>query len=156
MSLTYETGDATQPTGPAPQIIAHICNDVGGWGAGFVLAISQRWSDPEDQYQRWYDDRSMNDFGLGAVQFVPVTTEITVANMIGQRDITSSADGPPIRYKAVEAALGVVATRARELGASVHMPRIGSGLAGGDWTIIERIVEQALAGVDVTVYDLPS
>jgi hypothetical protein len=31
--------------------IAHVCNDRGGWGKGFVMAISQRWPQPEMEYR---------------------------------------------------------------------------------------------------------
>jgi hypothetical protein len=43
------------------------------------------------------------------------------------------------------------------LQASVHMPRIGCGLAGGDWNVGGKIVGEELAnvGVPVTVYDFP-
>ncbi|PSL41287.1 hypothetical protein CLV51_1211 [Chitinophaga niastensis] len=47
MSIIYFKGDATKPLGSANKIIAHICNDIGGWGKGFVTAISKRWSEPE-------------------------------------------------------------------------------------------------------------
>ncbi|MGH7866045.1 MAG: Appr-1-p processing protein, partial [Candidatus Dormibacteraceae bacterium] len=47
MPLKVTTGDAMSPNVPGPKIIAHICNDVGGWGKGFVLAVSQRWPEPE-------------------------------------------------------------------------------------------------------------
>ena len=42
--------------------------------------------------------------------------------------------------------------------ASVHMPRIGTGQAGGSWSIIEDLVDNELCahGVPVTVYDLPN
>ena len=35
------------------------------------------------------------------------------------------------------------------------MPRIGCGLAGGKWSVVEPLIEQQLvaAGVAVTVYD---
>jgi hypothetical protein len=48
-----------------------------------------------------------------------------------------------------------VAEKARELNASVHMPRIGCGLAGGKWEKIEPIIQKHLCdgGIDVTVYD---
>jgi hypothetical protein len=39
--------------------------------------------------------------------------------------------------------------------ATVHMPRIGSGLAGGDWNRIESIVNETLGFIEITVYDLP-
>ena len=35
-------GDATSPQAKGPKIIAHACNDIGGWGAGFVVAVSKR------------------------------------------------------------------------------------------------------------------
>jgi len=55
----------------------------------------------------------------------------------------------------VETALTTVAEHARELDASVHMPRIGCGLAGGRWEEIEPIIGRTLIknGVPVTVYD---
>ena len=30
--ITYITGDATRPQEVGPKIIAHICNNLGGWG----------------------------------------------------------------------------------------------------------------------------
>lgn len=27
--ITYTTGDATQPVGPGPKILVHVCNDRG-------------------------------------------------------------------------------------------------------------------------------
>lgn len=158
MGLTIRDGDATQPDGGDPRVIVHICNDVGGWGRGFVMELSRRWPDPERQYRRWYRDRDNNDFALGAVQFVDVGDGIVVANLVGQRGLRSSNSGPPIRYEAVGAGLARVADYAARTGASVHMPRIGCGLAGGRWEEIEPLVLECLVehGISVTVYDLPS
>jgi O-acetyl-ADP-ribose deacetylase (regulator of RNase III) len=48
-----------------------------------------------------------------------------------------------------------VAENALELGASVHMPRIGCGLAGGQWAKIEPLITEnlLLSNIAVTVYD---
>ena len=45
--------------------------------------------------------------------------------------------------------------KAQELGASAHMPRIGCGLAGGRWELIEPLIVKTLCqrNVPVTVYD---
>jgi O-acetyl-ADP-ribose deacetylase (regulator of RNase III) len=61
----------------------------------------------------------------------------------------------PVRYEAIGAALAALAPLALEQGASVHMPRIGCGLAGGRWERVEPLVRDALVsrGVPVTVYD---
>lgn len=157
--IRYVVGDATAPDGEGNKIIVHVCNDIGGWGRGFVLALSARWDAPERAYGRWFEGREGNDFALGAVQLVPVETDLWVANLIGQRDIYPTADGtPPVRYDAIEQGLVGVAGEAVARRASVHMPRIGSGLAGGRWDEIEPLIERALstAGVAVTVYDLPT
>ncbi|MFJ9682304.1 macro domain-containing protein [Streptomyces sp. NPDC101194] len=153
--ITYVRGDATAPQGKGVKLIAHVCNDLGGWGKGFVLAISRRWPGPEAAYRQWYRERAGNDFGLGAVQFVQVSPYIWVANMVGQRGIRTGSKGVPVRYEAIDTALGAVADRAVELGASVHMPRIGCGLAGGTWSRIEPLIVKRLLsrGTAVTVYD---
>jgi len=90
------------------------------------------------------------------VQFVQVEKDIYVANLIGQRDIVPDANGqPPIRYKAVEEGLEKIALTAAKKNASIHMPRIGCGLAGGQWRLIEPLIKQKLINknISVIVYD---
>ncbi|GLX54569.1 Appr-1-p processing protein [Streptomyces hygroscopicus subsp. hygroscopicus] len=153
--LKIVAGDATNPQAKGPKIIAHICNDLGGWGKGFVLAISRHWPEPEREYRRWHRERAGNDFALGAVQMVRVRSDIWVANMVAQRGMKVGSSGPPIRYDAVERCLQAVAEHALVNKASVHMPRIGCGLAGGKWERIEPIISKTLGARDIaaTVYD---
>uniref|UniRef100_A0A7S1T8A5 Macro domain-containing protein n=1 Tax=Compsopogon caeruleus TaxID=31354 RepID=A0A7S1T8A5_9RHOD len=162
--IRYLVGDATRPQKISSrhvehenQIIVHVCNDIGGWGAGFVVALSRRWRQPELEYRAWYEQRANNDFSLGAVQLVAVEQHLWVANLVGQRDVKMRGEVPPIRYDAVQRGLHRVAEAAKERNATVHMPRIGCGLAGGSWDSIEPLILQELVqeGVDVTVYDLP-
>jgi O-acetyl-ADP-ribose deacetylase (regulator of RNase III) len=155
MRLRIVRGDATVPQARANRIIAHVCNDVGAWGKGFVLAISRRWPEPEREYRRWHRGRAANDFGLGAVQLVAVSPSVWVANMVAQHGLRRTGLGPPIRYDAVERCLHVVADHATRLEASVHMPRIGCGLAGGKWEEIKPIIVRTLCGrsIATTVYD---
>jgi O-acetyl-ADP-ribose deacetylase (regulator of RNase III) len=154
-AITYLKGDATCPQAKGVKVICHVCNDIGGWGKGFVLAVSRRWAQPEEQYRAWHAKRAENDFGLGAVQFVQVEPYVWVANMVGQRGTKPGSSGPPIRYEAVAECLRKVAAKAAELKASVHMPRIGCGLAGGDWSRVEPLIDEHLCGrgLAVTVYD---
>ncbi|MEW1994154.1 macro domain-containing protein [Streptomyces coelicoflavus] len=153
--ISYVRGDATAPSVKGVKVIAHVCNDLGGWGKGFVLAVSRRWPGPEAAYRAWHRDRAANDFGLGAVQFVQVDPYVWVANMIGQHGMRTGSKGVPVRYEAIGTALGLVADRAVELDASVHMPRIGCGLASGKWSRVEPLISDRLArrGIPVTVYD---
>jgi O-acetyl-ADP-ribose deacetylase (regulator of RNase III) len=156
-AIEYVVGDATTPT-RRPAIIVHVCNDIGGWGAGFVLALSRRWPEPEAEYRAW--SRAVDDrLPLGEVQLVAVEPELWVANLVGQRDIRRAPDGsPPVRYDAIRQGLRAVAEHAISHRASVHMPRIGCGLAGGEWSVVAEIVHDELVDVDVevVVYDLPA
>jgi O-acetyl-ADP-ribose deacetylase (regulator of RNase III) len=156
--INYTTGDATAPRGSGQHIIVHICNDIGGWGRGFVLALSSRWKAPEEDYRSWAGGETDLPFELGQVQFVRVEKDIMVANLVGQRDVVPSRGVPPIRYPAVRKGLEKVAAMAQETGATVHMPRIGCGLAGGKWEEIEPIILEVLVrkDVDVFVYDPPA
>lgn len=156
--IKYVVGDATAPNGAGPRIIAHVCNDAGGWGKGFVVALSRRWTTPEAAYRLWYRERASNGFALGAVQIVSVGQGLYVANMVGQRGYRPTSDGPPVRYEAIGAALSALGGKALDMDATVHMPRIGCGLAGGRWELVEPLIVKHLVqrGIAVTVYDLPS
>ena len=61
----------------------------------------------------------------------------------------------PIRYGAVKECLSKIVVQANNLEASIHMPRIGCGLAGGKWEEIEPIINQTLLreNLEVFVYD---
>lgn len=156
--ITYLEGDATQPQEAvrvAPfTVIAHVCNNIGGWGSGFVVAVSRRWSAPEDCYRAWGPP-----YRLGDVQLVQVEDRLYVANIIGQNGTINNrrGEGPPVRYEAIREALAQLAEWCLEVRANVAMPRIGCGLAGGSWAIVEQIVEEELTrkGVAVFVYDFP-
>ena len=151
--IQYVEGDATVPTSSGPTIIAHICNDLGKWGRGFVLVVSGRWKQPEIEYRRWYGQTS---FVLGKIQVVQVAPALWVSNMIAQHGVRSSARNPlPIRYGALEQCLTALAVTAETKSAEVHMPRIGCGLAGGEWSRVEPLIQKTLVAksISVTVYD---
>lgn len=152
--LEFLVGDATAPVGLGNKIIVHVCNDIGGWGKGFVLAISKKWKEPEIEYRKWH--ASQIEFDLGSVQFVQVESDTWIANLIGQHKIGNGENGdPPIRYGAIELGMAEIHRKAKGINASVHMPRIGCGLAGGKWEEIQPILERQLVnrGIRTTVYD---
>jgi O-acetyl-ADP-ribose deacetylase (regulator of RNase III) len=155
--IRYLEGDATRPQGEGPKIIAHVCNDIGAWGKGFVLAISKRSKKPEVEFKKWYSERENNDYALGAVQLIEIEPHLWVANMIGQHKIAKKGDTglPPVRYQAIEQALSKLAEKAIQCDATVHMPRIGCGLAGGQWDLIEPLIIKQLSerDIEVNVYD---
>ena len=156
MSIAYLSGDATRPNATGQKIIVHICNDIGKWGKGFVLAISKRWKQPETVYKDAF--KGADKPALGDVQIIPVENDIVVANIIGQhgvRSLRNTTAPAPVRYEAIKKGLQAIADYALQHNATVHMPRIGCGLAGGEWAEIEPILNQTLInkGIKTTVYD---
>lgn len=160
--IIYLTGDATEPVGDGPKIIAHICNDYGGWGRGFVLALSAKDRRPENTYRARIHQ---NVAPLGDVYMAPfdptgqgrITVDLLVANMVAQHGNSTPETPVAVDYKALWECLCTVGEKASALGSSVHMPRIGTGLGGGDWAVIEDLIVRSLVeihGVDVYVYNL--
>jgi len=148
--FSYVVGDVREPVGCGVKVIVHVCNDIGKMGAGVARALCKKWPTVKECYL------NIGEYKRGTTQFVEVEEDVVVANMIAQKGIYSDRNGrPPIRYKALRRALKSVAAYASGLGASVHMPRIGSGLAGGLWSKVAEIIEEELDGVEVVVYDLP-
>lgn len=164
-TIKYVTGDATQPVGPGRKIIAHVCNMEGGWGAGFVLALSRVSMEPERVYREWFrrrdslppDLRQDVPFNLGEAklaQFIP--DDVFVANMLAQRQpLTPGVI--PLSYSALNHCLLKLGSIACAAQCSIHMPRIGCGLAGGEWKYVQPIIMRSLCinNLDVTIYDLP-
>ena len=148
--ITYLIGDATHPIGDGQKIIPHVVNNIGAWGAGFVLAISKRWSLPEQEYLK------LKEYPLGFVQLIKVEDDITVANIVGQHGIGFKNGIPPIRYDAIEKGFDFLYGHAKKNDASIHMPRLGCGLAGGHWDEIEKLITTnfSVKDIEVFVYDL--
>lgn len=151
-AITFIKGDATNPQAKGFKIIAHVCNDIGGWGKGFVLSISKKWPHVEAAYRKWYHETKGPL--LGKILFVIADNNILIANMIAQHGIKTGSKGPPIRYNALEECLVKLGKEAKKLDASIHMPRIGCGLAGGKWDKVQPIIEKTLTDSDVYVYNI--
>lgn len=158
MKIKYIVGSALEPQMDRTSIIAHCCNDVGGFGSGFAGAVNSKWISPRKLYKQAFKKGKIE---LGKVQLVQVASNIYVANMIAQHDhATGTGDYGKqyVQYDKLEDCLNRVAELANEYHAAVHMPRIGAGLAGGDWQKIEEIIAKTLSYNDVPtyIYTLPS
>ena len=150
MALHYLLGDATDPI-LKPALLPHVCNSGNGWGRGYVLALSAKWPEPEKEYHNWFATGKPQ---LGDVQFVQVKPDISVANIIGQEGTHWKGGVPPIRYAALTKGLTAVFQKAKQENLTVHAPRLGAKLAGGDWSTIEKILLGTMT-VETYIYTLP-
>jgi len=150
--IKYVNGDVTEPIGEGRKLIIQCVNNLGIMGAGVARAIMIKWPIVREKYVKW---SKKDDFILGNIQTVSVEPKIVVVNMIGQHGVGFSDGVAPIRYDAIEECLEKVIELANKYNASIHAPRFGAGLAGGDWNIIENILKTKLenTAIEVTIYD---
>ena len=154
--ITRVWGDATCPRGSGPNIVAQIVNDSAfTWGGGFSLAARKKWPAAQQAFRTWAE-REPRRLKLGNVHVSDIDENLAIVSMIAQRGYGPSPK-PRIRYAALETCLEKLGKFAAERHATVHMPKIGSGQAGGSWNIIREVIQETVCvqGVRVFVYDLP-
>ena len=114
---------------------------------------------PRGQYLAWFNtkEEKTSTFGLGSVQVTKQPDGIYVGNMIAQNGIRArrSEKTQLVDYEAIRTCLATVRIMCEVLGSSVHCPKFGAGLGGGDWSVIEKILIEELEqhGISVTVYE---
>nr|WP_106781367.1 macro domain-containing protein [Lysinibacillus timonensis] len=143
--INYLKGDASLPL-EENTLIIHVVNILGLWGKGFVLSLSKQFPYAKKEYIKWSKDKET--FRLGEVQFVSVGQQkpIFIANMLAQNGVRKNYKDTTtyIDYDALRLCLKKVARFSLINRLSIQMPKIGSGLAGGDWKEIEKIINEEL------------
>ncbi len=156
--IIHIVGDATYPVKCLERkdeirVIIHVCNDIDKWGRGFVLSLSKRWIKPVINFHSM-----KQELGFISMCLVEELERIIVVNMVAQRGIYKQNGIEPIRYGALETCLQKVAYEFKDYVSkvSIHLPRIGCGLAGGNWEIVQGLIEKNLVekGFVVCVYTL--
>ena len=130
-------------------VIVHGCNCHCQMGAGIAKAIAERFPEAlAADRETVPGDRGK----LGRISFATVRrakAEFIVVNGYTQFDW----DGPGVLvdYEAVAAVMRTV--KSEFGGRRIGYPKIGAGLAGGDWTRISAIIDDALAGENHTLVE---
>jgi hypothetical protein len=157
-SISYVRGDATLPRGDGPKMIVQVVNDsTPNWGgSGFASALRTRFPQTQSDFKDWWEKHPSGKARLGETRVVHGEGAIWSASIVAQRGYGPSTS-PRIRYSALQSGLEYVTRMAKECGATVHMPRIGCGQAGGSWHVVEGLIRETLAaaGVHTIVYDPP-
>jgi len=157
LSFKEIIGDALAPRGKGRKIVAHVVPDSGtAWrGGGFAAAMRERfphaWHQFKDQVHR-----SETGLTLGQCYRGELTEDVLALHMVAQRGVGPSPT-PRIRYAALNSCLAQLKELALEENASVHMPRVGTGHAGGDWRVIRELIMSIVAeeSTPTSVYTLP-
>lgn len=151
------TGDATRPHyGTGPKIIAHIVNDATpNWGAGFGKAVKTVWPEAQRQFREAWMQKSR--IHLGDVFLSKPEEGLTICQMVCQHGYGQTYNTIRLRYSSLKECLKMLRDAALESKSTIHMPRIGTGEAGGSWELVAALIDEVLcaAGLSVTIYDLP-
>jgi O-acetyl-ADP-ribose deacetylase (regulator of RNase III) len=128
------------------EVIAHVCNCFCTMGAGIAPQIKNKFP---DAYAADCATVAGDESKLGTISYSEATKPIVV-NLYGQYDYTGRRSGKmDLDYDALRKALA--AMKEKFTGKMFGLPMIGSGLAGGDWNVIERIIEEEMRGELVTI-----
>lgn len=164
--LKYKIGDLIEAarTGEV-MAIAHCCNCQVNMGSGIApqIRIAFPWAWEADQETIKGDPKKLGTFSLGDPFDRGYDDGPMVYNLYGQFGYGKRKyGGRDLNYDALYDALKGMAEdlqnydRGDHESFTVGLPMLGAGLAGGDWEIIEVMIEKTLvaAGHDVTIYQL--
>ena len=144
MKIKYERGDVLASP---HRFVIHGCNAQGVMGAGFAKQIRSHYPFAYKEYRKFYSEKGL---ALGETQFIKCRDR-TIINAITQKHYGFDN----VRYVSYDAIANVMMAVEETLyGETVAMPKIGAGLAGGDWKVIEAIIESELKTVKPIVFTL--
>lgn len=127
-------------------IIAHGCNCKGGYGSGVAGAMAKKHPSARNAYLMKHQSEGWQ---LGDVQFV-MAKNVIIANCATQKSYLPRGKRHA-DYDAIRTCMEKVRDFAKQYNYTIAIPKIGAGLAGGDWKTIKKILNEVFADYDVTV-----
>ncbi|NEP19466.1 MAG: phosphatase [Leptolyngbya sp. SIO4C1] len=130
-------------------VIIHGCNCQCAMGAGIAKAIKSTFPEAYDaDCQTARADKNK----LGKISFATVERsghELTIVN--GYTQFHWQGTGVLADYAAIRSVMAEV--KSQFAGKRIGYPKIGAGLAKGDWTIVSKIIDEELTGEDHTLVE---
>lgn len=155
MKIEYRKGNLFETDIP---VIAHGCNAQGVMGSGVAKIVRDQYPRAYELYRKKYE--LTNSLALGDI--IPVifddsSTESKVRIIVNAiTQYSYGSDGSRfVSYDGVADCMKKINQLAQQYDISqIAMPQIGAGLGGGDWNVIEAIMESELNQVQPVVYIL--
>lgn len=155
MSITYAFGDILDWADKV-DVIGHQVNCFGIMGGGLALQIAKEWPKVESDYRKYVErisrDVLVNEGELrrnllGVCQIV-ATDKCSIANLFGQYDVGL---GRRTDYDALFKSLKALKKQMIDCGKrKLALPvNLGCGLAGGDWSIVQEIIEKIFKDIQI-------
>ena len=141
-------------------VIAHGVNCQGVMGSGVAKAVRDKYPLVYKRYNLYCDNVIKNTSDLlGDVQFVSTSRDdiFTGPNLVIANCFTQDFYGTNkrhVNYDAVAKCFEVLNLRSKlYTDKPINIPKIGAGLGGGDWNVIESIIKSEYKA-DVIVWEL--
>lgn len=137
-------------------VILHQVNCKGKMGAGLALQIKNKYPNVFREYAQLCTQAQENSsLLLGNVLIVPIGSSQYIANLFAQDNYASYGFAAHCMtdYNALRKCLKTI--NEKFAGKKVALPYLlGCGLAGGDWKIVEKIIEEELTDCDVEIVSI--
>lgn len=143
------------------KIIVHGCNCQGVMGSGVAKQIKEKYPQAYNAYKNYEESVGLK---LGYVIPAFCTGGRWVLNCLTQEYYGRNVNKVYVDYNAISRCFREVASLCNYfIGFNksykynlIAMPKIGCGLANGDWNIVSKIIEEELCdkGFEVLVYEL--
>lgn len=146
--ITYHKGDVLAIT-ERPLLIAHIVNDRGLFNAGVAKQI-------RDKYLWAYESYFRGGMRCGEV-IIARNAGLSIAHLCAMDGVRSNVNPTPLIMPKLNECLYYLGGYAKAHGYPfVAMPKIGAGLAGGNWTDISLMIGHVFSrhGVEARIYEL--
>ncbi len=132
-------------------IIAHGCNCKNSFKSGIAGQIKKEFPKASESYHNLFKDKGVE---LGDVDIVEVKKGKYIVNCMTQFDYGNS-QRTNITYldiQALKKCLIEVKNFSKKNNLKVGLPKIGCGLAGGDWSEVKSIIEGIFKDYPVEIY----
>lgn len=133
-------------------VIIQGCNCQNRMGKGIALQIKQEF--PE-AYQADRSTTRGDRSKLGRYTYAVTASGLTVVNAYTQYDYWRKGDPPTVHvdYRAIDRAFQAIKRQWGGEGKKFGIPKIGAGLAGGDWSVISAVIDNVMADEDITLVE---
>jgi len=129
-------------------VIVQQVNLLGVMGAGLALQIKNRYPKCYKVYRKYYSSKNLGD----VIWYNDSEKNFHIANLFGQQNV---GRGLQTDYNAVDVGIrSVLEYCAEEKIDDIRCPLIGAGLGGGNWDVIEQLINTACQdlGKSISVY----
>jgi O-acetyl-ADP-ribose deacetylase (regulator of RNase III) len=132
-------------------VIVHGCNCFCSMGAGIARVIQEEFPEAyaADLVTIKGDRNKLGNFSHATVK--RGGHKITIIN--GYTQFHYTGDPVLVDYAAVRQLFSKLKKQYPD--SRIAYPKIGAGLAGGDWSVLSQIIDEELQGVDHTLVILP-